>query len=152
LFGNGFNCAQSVFAAFSPESGIPEEESLRIATPFGGGLGRQQLVCGAVTGALMALGAEKGKGTHDPETKKQEVYLLTRKFCEEFVKRHRSLNCRDLLDGLSMLDQKPVAGGMWKKPRRFWRNSSAGRKPPDKALSDTRLFQIGIPVQSRTVY
>jgi len=106
LFGNGFNCAQSVFAAFSPESGIPEEESLRIATPFGGGLGRQQLVCGAVTGALMALGAEKGKGTHDPETKKQEVYLLTRKFCEEFVKRHRSLNCRDLLNGLSMLDQE----------------------------------------------
>ncbi len=104
LFNNGFNCAQSVFASFSPESGISEEESLRIATPFGGGIGRQQLVCGAVTGALMALGAIKGKGIHDPEVKKQEVYALTRNFCKEFAGRHKSLNCRNLLNGLNMLD------------------------------------------------
>ncbi len=104
IFNNGFNCAQSVFAAFAPESGIPVDESLRIATAFGGGMGRQQLVCGAVTGALMAIGAMRGKALHDPEAKKQETYALTQDFCEAFIKKHGSLNCRDLLMGLNMRD------------------------------------------------
>lgn len=105
-FNNGFNCAQSVFAAFAPESGISVDESLRIATAFGGGMGKQQLVCGAVTGALMALGTIRGKGLHDPETKKQEVYHLTRDFCQAFISKHKSLHCRELLNGLNMLDQE----------------------------------------------
>jgi len=103
-FNYGFNCSQSVFAAFAPALGISEDDCLRIATPFGGGMGRQQLVCGAVTGALMAIGAMKGKALHDPESKKQETYLLTQEFCEAFIKKHGSLNCRDLLMGLNMRD------------------------------------------------
>ncbi len=67
-------------------------------------MGRQQLVCGAVTGALMAIGAMRGKALHDPEAKKQETYTLTREFCEAFIKKHGSLNCRDLLMGLNMRD------------------------------------------------
>lgn len=103
-FHNGFNCSQSVFAAFSPETGISGDDSLRIATAFGGGIGRQQLVCGAVTGALMAISAKYGKALHDPEAKKQETYLLTQAFCEAFIRKHGSLNCRDLLMGLNMQD------------------------------------------------
>ena len=106
LFDGGYNCAQSVFAAFAPESGISVDESLRIATAFGGGMGKQQLVCGAVTGALMALGSIRGKGLDDPEMKKQEVYLLTRDFCQAFMSKHGSLHCRELLNGLNMLDQE----------------------------------------------
>jgi C_GCAxxG_C_C family probable redox protein len=67
-------------------------------------MGRMQHTCGAVTGALMALGLKHGKGLFDDDSKKQETYALTRRFCDEFRDGHGSLNCRDLLLGLDMND------------------------------------------------
>jgi C_GCAxxG_C_C family probable redox protein len=55
-FDNKFNCAQSVLIAFAAELGLSDNDSLKVACAFGGGIGRQQLTCGAVTGAAMALG------------------------------------------------------------------------------------------------
>jgi C_GCAxxG_C_C family probable redox protein len=103
-FNNSFNCSQSVLAAFAPGLGISEDDSLKIACAFGAGMGRRQLICGAVTGGLMALGLQHGKAFHDDESKKQQTYALTREFCDEFVKKNGSLNCRELLLGLDMND------------------------------------------------
>lgn len=103
-FRNKFNCSQSVLTAFSSENGLSENDSLKVACAFGGGMGRQQLTCGAVTGALMALGLKFGKGIDDPEEKKQLTYAKTREFFEEFTKIHGSTNCIELLDGLNMTD------------------------------------------------
>ena len=50
-----YNCAQSVLATFAPEIGLTEEEAFRLGGPFGAGMHRGS-VCGALTGALMALG------------------------------------------------------------------------------------------------
>ena len=52
----GFNCAQSVLAPFAPDYGLSEETALRISTGFGSGMGRLCDVCGALTGAFMAVG------------------------------------------------------------------------------------------------
>ena len=57
LFLMGYNCAQSVFCAFRDETGLSLEESARLASSFGGGMGRLREVCGGVSGALLALGA-----------------------------------------------------------------------------------------------
>jgi C_GCAxxG_C_C family probable redox protein len=103
-FRNKFNCSQSVLAVFAPEYGIPENESLKVACAFGGGMGRQQLTCGAVTGALMVIGLKYGKALNDPEENKQQTYAKTREFFEEFKKLHGSVNCRDLLNGLDLND------------------------------------------------
>ncbi|MFO7656610.1 MAG: C-GCAxxG-C-C family protein [Bacteroidales bacterium] len=104
-FNNSFNCAQSVFTVFATDYGISENDSLKIACAFGGGMGRQQLTCGAVTGALMAIGLEYGKGIDDEETKKKETYQKTKEFLEAFIKLNGSVNCKVLLDGLDM--QRP---------------------------------------------
>jgi C_GCAxxG_C_C family probable redox protein len=101
-FKNQFNCSQSVFTTFAPEFGISADESLKIACGFGGGMGRQQLTCGAVTGALMALGLKYGKGLHDDESKKNETYAKCAEFMKEFIKENGSVNCRELLGGLDM--------------------------------------------------
>ncbi|MDX9946019.1 MAG: C-GCAxxG-C-C family protein [Bacteroidales bacterium] len=101
-FRGHFNCSQSVLTAFGPDYGLSEDESLRIATAFGAGMGRQQHICGAITGALMVLGLRYGKGMNDPEEKKSDTYLKTRKFFDEFKKLNGSVNCRDLLDGLDI--------------------------------------------------
>jgi len=101
-FRNNFNCSQSVLATFGPEYGLSEDDCLKISTAFGGGMGRQQHICGALTGALMVLGLKYGKGLNDPEEKKRYTYQLTKEFFDEFKKLNGSENCLELLDGLHM--------------------------------------------------
>jgi len=104
LFRNKFNCSQSVLAAFGTEYGLSGDECLKIATAFGGGMGRQQHICGAITGALMVLGLRYGKGLNDPEEKKRYTYQKTKEFFDEFKRLNGSENCLELLDGLNMND------------------------------------------------
>jgi C_GCAxxG_C_C family probable redox protein len=101
-FRNKFNCSQSVLSTFGPEYGLSENECLKIATAFGGGMGRQQHICGAITGALMVLGLRYGKGSNDPEEKKSYTYRITKEFFDEFKRLNGSENCLELLDGLEM--------------------------------------------------
>ena len=103
-FRNKFNCSQSVFTVFGTDYGYSENDSLKVSCAFGGGMGRQQLTCGAVTGALMAIGLKYGKGINDTEEMKQLTYTKTREFFEEFTKIHGSTICLELLDGLDMAD------------------------------------------------
>jgi C_GCAxxG_C_C family probable redox protein len=103
-FRNKFNCSQAVFTVFGTEYGLSEDDSLRIGCAFGGGMGRQQHTCGAVTGALMALGLKYGKALNDSEEKKQETYSKTREFFRRFTELNGSVNCKVLLEGLDMND------------------------------------------------
>ena len=109
LFNTNFNCAQSVLASFAGELGLTEDELLRVASAFGGGIGRQQLTCGAVTGAAMALGLTFGKGKNDSDDKKQQTYDKTVELFEEFTRLNGSTSCRKLLHDLDMRDEKQYA-------------------------------------------
>ena len=93
-FAQGFNCAQSVFAAFAPAFGLNETTALKIASPFGGGVARQGEICGAVSGALMVLGLKLGSS--HPEGK-EETYRLSQEFLRVFKEKHGTLLCRELL-------------------------------------------------------
>jgi len=89
-----FNCSQSVLATFAPRLGLPEATALKLASPFGGGFARQGHVCGAVTGALLALGLARGS---DTPAGKDETYRMGQEFLRRFQDRHPSLMCRELL-------------------------------------------------------
>lgn len=54
-FRNKFNCSQSVFTVFGTDHGLSENDCLKTSCAFGAGMGRQQLTCGAVTGALIGI-------------------------------------------------------------------------------------------------
>lgn len=101
-FNSEFNCAQSVLVSFASELEFTEDECLKVACAFGGGMGRQQHTCGAVTGALMALGVKYGKATNDSEEKKTETYRKTQEFIKAFEAENGSINCKELLQGLNM--------------------------------------------------
>lgn len=103
-FRNHFNCSQSVFTVFGTEEGLSEDQCLKSSCAFGGGMGRQQGTCGAITGAMMALGMKYGKATGDPEEKKSDTYAKTRELFTEFKKLHQSTVCRELLQGFDMND------------------------------------------------
>ncbi len=104
LFSQGFNCSQSVLTAFSKEFSLSEDECMKISSAFGGGMGRRQLTCGAVTGALMVLGLHYGRAKGDDISKKVNTYRKTNEFFEAFIRQHGSANCKDLLQGLDMND------------------------------------------------
>jgi C_GCAxxG_C_C family probable redox protein len=108
-FRNQFNCSQSVLTAFGTEDGLTEDQCLKISCGFGGGIGRQQLTCGAVSGAVMAIGMKFGKAAGEPEEKKVRTYEKTRKLFCEFHKIHGSTTCREILKGLDLNDPEDHA-------------------------------------------
>ena len=96
-FKSGYNCAQAVFMAFSDKYGIDEETAAKLASSFGGGMGRMREVCGAFSGMLLVNSMETGTAdASDRETKKanyESVQMLAQKFKEQ----NGSLICRELL-------------------------------------------------------
>lgn len=93
----GFNCSQSVFSVFAEENGVDEKAALRISCAFGGGMARTACTCGAVTGAIMAIGLKHGMDSCETQDAKMKTYDLARKFFEEFKAKHGTLICKDLI-------------------------------------------------------
>ena len=89
LFEEGYVCSQAVFAAFSPELGLEKEQALKIGACFGSGM-RKGEVCGACTGALMALGLKYGES-------KEKSNETCKRFLDEFESKNGSYICNDLL-------------------------------------------------------
>ncbi len=96
-FRQGYNCSQATLSAFAEELGLPLDAALRLAAPFGGGIGRQGEVCGAASGALMALGLRFG-GTTPDKAGKEHAYALAAEFLRRFQERTGALHCRELID------------------------------------------------------
>ena len=97
LFRQGYNCGQSVFAAFADVLGMTVEEAAKIASPFGAGFGKLREVCGAVSGMTLVTGYLRGYSDPADYESKKEVYALIQKMCAEFEERQGSIICRDLL-------------------------------------------------------
>lgn len=97
MFREGYNCAQSVVLAFAGEMGMDGETAVRLASAFGGGMGRLREVCGAVSGMFLAAGMLKGYASPDDQEGKTALYRLVQQMAEEFEKDNGSLICRELL-------------------------------------------------------
>jgi C_GCAxxG_C_C family probable redox protein len=98
LFDNRCNCSQAVFAAFRQAEVLDEASALRLATVFGGGVaGSGGGMCGAVTGALMAISMRYDMGGIGELANKKRTYELGRQFMEEFEKRMGSCRCESML-------------------------------------------------------
>lgn len=97
LFEQGYNCAQSVFAAFSDETGMDFETALKISSSFGGGMGRLREVCGAVTAMFMISGMKLGYTDPQDDEAKAEHYKLIQSLACRFKELNGSFICSDLL-------------------------------------------------------
>jgi len=112
LFTSGLNCAQSVTTAYSEKLNFDNNLALNISCGFGGGMGRLQETCGAVTGAFMVLSIFNGQKYTENGVKKIMTYSMIQDFNSKFVARHKTTNCRELLncdmtteDGLNYLKE-----------------------------------------------
>lgn len=95
LFGQRFMCSQAVFAAFAEELGVSVAQA-KIGGCFGAGMMKAE-VCGACTGALMALGAKYGHCDAADMQSRANAAAKAAQFLDEFKKRKSSYICRDLL-------------------------------------------------------
>ena len=100
LFKEGFNCSQSVVAAFADMYGFTHKQALRMSASFGGGIGRMRETCGAACGLFMLAGLETGATDGANHEGKAANYKLVQELAEEFKQRNGALRCADLL-GLS---------------------------------------------------
>ena len=105
-FENHYNCAQSVFVPFAKQMGLDDGLACKLATPFGGGMGHNGQVCGAISGALLAIGLARGIDEVDAE-KKAVCYDLAKEFQDSFVALHGDLTCPGLL-GLDITDPEQM--------------------------------------------
>ena len=97
LFVEGYNCAQAVAAAFGDLTGLDEKTAARMASCFGGGMGRMREVCGAVSGMLMVAGILYGYDDPKATTEKRELYAQVQAMAGQFREELGSIVCRDLL-------------------------------------------------------
>ena len=103
LFREGYNCAQAVLIAFGDVTGLEHETAARLASSFGGGLGRMREVCGAVSGAAMVLGLVKGYADPADHEAKKAHYHLVQEFARRFREQNGSIICRELLSGTDVV-------------------------------------------------
>ena len=101
LFLQGYNCAQAVAVAFCDVTGLAPDFSAKMASSFGGGMGRLREVCGAVSGMLMVAGLLYGYDTPGDDIQKKAHYSLVQELAGKFREQAGSIICREILQNPS---------------------------------------------------
>ncbi len=97
LFLDGYNCAQAIAVAYCDVTGLTPEFAAKMASSFGGGMGRMREVCGAVSGMLMVAGLLYGYDGPDDGANKKAHYILVQELAEQFRRQVGSIVCREIL-------------------------------------------------------
>ncbi len=102
-FNSGYTCAEAMLLALAPE-GVAEPH--RAGAAFGGGIARQGLTCGCLTGCAIAVGLRLGRTSPDDTERKDLVYGVVNAVFRRFEERFGTLECRDLT-GLDFNEEHP---------------------------------------------
>ena len=96
-FKAGYNCAQAVLLAFAEECGLPRKSAAKLASSFGGGMGRLREVCGALSAMFMAAGLIEGYDDPLDAEGKTRHYEHIRELAARFCEQNGAMLCRELL-------------------------------------------------------
>ena len=99
LFKSGYNCSQAVLGVFCEELGLDFDTAMKIASSFGGGMGRMREVCGTVSGMFMAAGLAYSSTDSSAENKSNQ-YKIVQALAKRFKDKNGSIICRELLQGV----------------------------------------------------
>ncbi|MFW9947105.1 MAG: C-GCAxxG-C-C family protein [Candidatus Odinarchaeota archaeon] len=97
FFNQGHNCAQAVLKAYGTQYGLDGDLAFKIASTLGGGIARSGNTCGAVTGALMALGLRYRNLNVEDKENKELTYETGMNFIEQFRSIYGTIKCKELL-------------------------------------------------------
>ncbi|MBR2614911.1 MAG: C_GCAxxG_C_C family protein [Clostridia bacterium] len=126
-FLKGYNCAQAVCLAFKEEVGLDETTLLKVASSFGGGLGRLREVCGAVSGMAIILGLKYGYTGETDHEGKTAHYKRIQEVVGEFKAKNGSYICKELIN------QKPSGFEPEKRTEEYYKKRACGDLVSDAA-------------------
>ncbi len=122
-FLQGYACSQAVALTFSDVMGMCEEDIIKLMLPFGGGLGRLRLTCGAVSGMAFVVGAVFAKGENTPENKRQ-TYAIVQELCGKYRAQTGSLICAELLQRMKVPVQ--IGGDPEARTQEYYKKRACG--------------------------
>jgi C_GCAxxG_C_C family probable redox protein len=96
-FSTGYNCAQTVFRCVLEERGILIDHATDIAAGLGAGVSYQGVTCGAVSGAILALGVLNGLEETDFNAHRKKTYTDSQVFMSKFRNAHETIVCNELV-------------------------------------------------------
>lgn len=114
LFENGYNCSQAVVVAFKDVLKMDEEMLKKVSLPFGGGLGRLRLTCGAASGLAIVV------GLLIDSTDKMYVYEVTRELLLKVEQVNGSIICKTLLENKEIIAQ--IGGKPEERTKEYYAN------------------------------
>ncbi|MCP4290661.1 MAG: C_GCAxxG_C_C family protein [bacterium] len=98
LFNENNTCSQAVLCAYAEDLGLKKVLALKIACPFGGGIGCRGDLCGAYTGACMVIGLKHGRVNPEDQEARDHTDQLVNELTEKFKNQNGGkLLCNDLL-------------------------------------------------------
>src|SRR5512138_1030077 len=83
---------------------ISDNEALKIGTGFGAGMGRKQIVCGAISGGILVLNMIYGRGEIEDRQQQEITYSKVREFIDLFEKEFGTVICKNLLNGCELMN------------------------------------------------
>ena len=122
-FFKGYACSQAVALAFCDVIGLEENVVCKIMLPFGGGVGRLRMTCGAISGMAAVIGMVFSEAENTPENKKQ-TYAIVQELCGKFKAETGSLICAEVLAGMSIPVE--VGGAAEERTKEYYKKRSCG--------------------------
>lgn len=115
---NAYGCAETSFVTLKKTFGLPHAEDSAAAMALNGGVAWQGEVCGALSGAGMALGLLAAQRIADHQLAKRTARLLLADAIQVFKTEFNHITCRDLIE----LDirqpeqhQQFIDSGIWRE-------------------------------------
>ena len=103
----GFQCSQAVVATLGEQLCAEQKQVLRLATGFGGGIALQGDICGAVSGAIMAIGLKHGYDKGPDIDARDKVFFFAQELIERIKAKHGCYTCKGLI-GINLTDPKGI--------------------------------------------
>jgi len=97
-FKEGYACSETILLSFAESNYIRSEVIPKIASGFGGGVARMGSICGALTGAIMAIGLKYGRNNANDKEAYELCLKKSSKCCKKFEQEFGSILCFDLIN------------------------------------------------------
>jgi C_GCAxxG_C_C family probable redox protein len=109
-FRRGYNCAQSTAVVFADDFAIDRGWMMKLTAAFGGGIGGLRTTCGAVSAMAVVAGLHMGGYPPDDIAAKTALYEIVQRMHADFVARHGSACCRELLERAGIKPEADPSG------------------------------------------
>lgn len=114
---NHYGCAETAFVALQKLYDLPAAEDSSAAMVLNGGVAYSGGVCGAISGAAMAVGKLAGERIPDHRTAKRTARRIIQSMMSEFETEFGSHKCSDLIEyEISIPSQHDafIDSGVWR--------------------------------------